>query len=252
MKHLLAQDSVGLLEELAWSNLLLAFDFDGTLAPIVADRDAARMSARTESLLARVTSLYPCAVISGRGRADVDRRLGAARVKYVVGNHGLEPGAQLPALERQVERARADLAEALRGKPGVEIEDKRYSLAVHYRRARLKQQARAAIARAVAGLDVGMRTIAGKLVMNVIPAGAPNKADALMNLRSKERADVALYVGDDATDEDVFELDQPGRLVSVRVGASRSSAARYFLKSQREVDALLSRLAGLREKGHRR
>jgi len=252
VKNLLAQDCVSLLEELAWSNVLLAFDFDGTLAPIVEDRGAARMTAKTEALFARVTELYPCAVISGRSRVDVAGRLGTARVKYVVGNHGLEPGASFPALERQVERARDALTVALRDEPGVEIEDKRYSLAIHYRRARLKNEARKVITSAIGRLDDGMRTIAGKLVINVIPAGAPNKADALVHLRAKERADVALYVGDDATDEDVFELDQPGRLVSVRVGASRSSAARYFLKNQREVDAVLDKLARLRANGQRR
>ena len=49
----------------------------------------------------------------------------------------------------------------------------------------------------------------GKLVVNVVPARALNKGDALIGLRTNERADTALYVGDDITDEDVFELDQP-------------------------------------------
>lgn len=246
MKHLLAAGTIELLSEVAWSNVLLAFDFDGTLAPIVSDRDAAKMTPKTERLLARVAAAYPTAVISGRSRSDVGRRLGAARVKYVVGNHGLEPGAKLPAFEEQVDRARRALERALATEPGIEIEDKKYSLALHYRRARLKQGARDAIARAVATLDDGMRMIGGKAVVNIIPAGAPNKADALVHLRDKERADIAVYVGDDATDEDVFELDQPGRLVSIRVGASKSSSARYFLKNQSEVDEMLAKLASLR------
>lgn len=252
MRHLLAAATVELLAEIAWSNVLVAFDFDGTLAPIVADRDAARMTAKTEGLLCRVADLYPCAVISGRSRPDIGRRLGAAKVKYVVGNHGLEPGAKLQGFEEQIARARQALERALGSSPGIEIEDKTYSLAVHYRRARLKQAARDAISRAVQTLDVGMRMIGGKLVVNIIPAGAPNKADALLHLREKERADVAVYVGDDATDEDVFELDQPGRLVSIRVGASKSSAARYFLKTQAEVDVVLGKLAALRADGRRR
>jgi trehalose 6-phosphate phosphatase len=89
--------------------------------------------------------------------------------------------------------------------------------------------------------------VPGKLVVNLVPAGAPNKGTALVELRKAEQADTALYVGDDVTDEDVFELEQPGRLVGVRVGASRSSAAAYFLRHQREVDRLLGRLVTLRE-----
>ncbi|MFO0611865.1 MAG: trehalose-phosphatase [Polyangiaceae bacterium] len=252
MKSILGRESVGLLSELAWSKVLLGFDFDGTLAPIVEDRDAAVMSARTSALFARVAELYPCAVISGRSRPDVAKRLGRARVKYVIGNHGLEPGAGLGAFERQIAVARDALAESLQSCAGVEIEDKRYSLAVHYRRARLKREARNAIAAAIARLDVEMRTIAGKLVVNVVPARAPNKADALLQLRAKEQADVALYVGDDVTDEDVFELDQPGRLLSIRVGESKSSAAKYFLRNQREIDTMLELLGTLRPVEHPR
>ena len=55
-----------------------------------------------------------------------------------------------------------------------------------------------------------------------------------------------MYVGDDVTDEDVFRLDQPGRLFTVRVGRSRTSAARYYLRQQQEIDALLEHLVALR------
>jgi len=68
-----------------------------------------------------------------------------------------------------------------------------------------------------------------------------------LSLRSAEGADVALYVGDDVTDEDVFGIDQPGRLLSVRVGDSRGSAAHYYLRKQAEVVRLLAVLAKLRE-----
>lgn len=88
------------------------------------------------------------------------------------------------------------------------------------------------------------RVVAGKDVLNLVPLGAPDKADALLRLSSAERAEVVLYVGDDVTDESVFELDQP---VSVRIGASRASAAAYFLESQGAIVQLLARLVALRE-----
>ena len=248
MKSILGRTSVGVLSQLGWSRVLLAFDFDGTLAPIVADRDAARMRSRTRSLLRTLCRSYPCAVISGRSHEDVSARLEGAAVKYVVGNHGLEPGAGLAGFEREILRAKSLLSTALGDRQGVDIEDKRYSLAIHFRKARHKALTREAIERAVAALPAPMRLIPGKLVVNVIPAKAPNKGDALLQLRATEQADTAFYIGDDATDEDVFELDQPGRLVTVRVGASRSSAAAYFVRSQLEVDALLEQLVNAREK----
>ena len=247
MRQLLSRRHAGVLEQLASTRALVAFDFDGTLAPIVTNRDEAQMRPPTRELFARACDLYPCAVISGREQADVSARLGGAATKYVIGNHGLEPGENLGEFEREVSEARDLLGEALVNVEGVDIEDKRYSLALHYRRSTDKRAARAAILDRVAALPAPVRVIRGKLVVNVVPQRAPNKGDALLSLRTAEGADAALFVGDDVTDEDVFEIDQPGRLLSVRIGESSTSAASYFLRNQVEVDRLLARLIALRE-----
>jgi trehalose 6-phosphate phosphatase len=107
----------------------------------------------------------------------------------------------------------------------------------------------------LAGLKVPLRLIPGKLVINAVAAGAPDKGDALVSLMARERSDLALYVGDDVTDEKVFELHQPrslpwlssaSQVLTVRVGRSTSSAACSFVRSQLQIDELLSRLAALR------
>lgn len=249
MKPLLVRENAEVLAQLAATRVLLAFDFDGTLAPIVERRDDAQMRVDTAVLFGAVCARYPCAVISGRGRDDVTGRLGGASVKHVVGNHGLELAAAMPEIEQEMREVGQRLAAALGGELGVELEDKRYSLALHYRRSRRKRAARAAITRALAALPAPVRIVPGKLVVNVVPGRAPHKGDALLALREQERADTALYVGDDVTDEDVFRLDQPGRLLTVRVGESRASAAAYYLHDQREIDRLLSRLIELRPAG---
>ena len=251
MKRLFAKQNLELLAQLAWSNVLLAFDYDGTLAPIVADRELAKMRPKTAQLLCKVCQLYPCAVISGRSKADVAPRLGNARIKYLIGNHGLEPGRDLSEFAGEVALVRPQLELALSHCQGVELEDKIYSLAVHYRKSRQKRQARSAIRDAVLALPLGMRIVTGKLVVNVVPERAANKGDALLELREQEAANTAFYIGDDVTDEDVFTLDQPGRLFTVRVGRSKVSAAKYFLRDQREMDALLAKLVELRDKKQR-
>ncbi len=76
----------------ARARALLALDFDGTLAPIVADRREARMRDATRALLRAAAVLYPCAVVSGRARADVAARVADAPLLAVVGSHGAEPG----------------------------------------------------------------------------------------------------------------------------------------------------------------
>lgn len=247
MKDLLAKENLSVLEQLAFARALLAFDFDGTLAPIVKDRELAKMRPRTSELLTTLCAHYPCAVISGRSTADLAPRLGGAPVQYLVGNHGLEPGGDLAKFEEEVSATRPLLEAALASEPGVELEDKRYSLALHYRRSRRKQAAVAAIERAVAALPTHMRTIAGKMVVNVVPASAANKGDALLDLRARAGADIALYMGDDVTDEDVFKIDQPGRLLSVRIGEAPWSAAAYYLRDQRQMDRLLAMLIALRQ-----
>ncbi len=249
MKYLLAKGNLGALAGIAHCRVLLAFDFDGTLAPIVSDRDAAFMRPATSALLTELCTRYPCAIISGRSRSDVEARLGDARVKHVVGNHGAEPWANMAALEKETAVVRDLLTVALAKVQGVDVEDKRYSLAIHYRAANAKGSARAAIQRAVRALPVCMRQVGGKMVLNLVPASAPHKGNALVDLRAAEEADVALYVGDDVTDEDVFGLEQPERLLGVRVGSSRRSAAKYYLRTQAEVDPLLANLLALRSGG---
>ncbi len=249
MKRLLAQANARSLARLATAHVLLAFDFDGTLAPIIPDRDRAVMRRQTARLFAQVCGLYPCAVISARRRGDVAARLGVARAKYVVGNSGIEPGENLGDFARIVADARPLLEQWLDSVDGVDIEDKQYSLALHYRRSRQKRTTRQAIIRAVARLPLRMKAVPGTLVVNVTPKHAPHKGDALLRLRAAERASAALYVGDAAADEDIFDLGEPGRLVTVRIGASRTSSAQYFLRDQGEIDALLARLVALRTPG---
>jgi trehalose 6-phosphate phosphatase len=238
MRYLLAPAHRPLVEQFAWSNVLLAFDYDGTLAPIVDDPAAAQMRPSTRQLLERLAGRYPCAVISGRARHDALLWLEGIHLVNVVGNHGLEPWKDPERFEREVARWRARLQQELAPLAGVEIEDKRFSLAIHYRKSRAKQRARAAINAAVAALG-DVRTIGGKQVVNVLPPEAPHKGLALERIRVEHGCDTAIYVGDDETDEDVFALDRPGQLLSVRVGASRRSQAAYFIKDQAEIDVLL-------------
>jgi trehalose 6-phosphate phosphatase len=238
MRDILARASRDAIETFAGSRVLLAFDFDGTLAPIVREPDRARMRASTRRLLRRVARSYPCIVLSGRSRADVERRVRGVGFAGVVGNHGLEPWHATTTVLDEVRKWAPLLQERLRGMRGVVIEDKGHSVAVHYRRARDKTATRARILTAAAGLGE-VRLVGGKQVLNVLPAGAPHKGTALERARTRLRCDTALYVGDDETDEDVFTLDQPGRLLTVRVGRRRDSAADYCIRSQADIDRLL-------------
>jgi trehalose 6-phosphate phosphatase len=251
MIDILSRANVGVLEDFARSNTLLAFDYDGTLAPIVDDPGSAELRPRTRTLLAAVAALYPVTIISGRAQADVARRFRGVGVASVVGNHGIESWHKAGRSGAEVHGWLPAIAAAAAPIKGVVVEDKTFSVAVHYRASREKKKARAAILRAAASV-AGIRVIPGKQVINILPLDAPHKGIALERERHRLRCDTAVYVGDDTTDEDVFALDQPGRLLCIRVGANCSSAATYKLANQEAVDAFLSTLVACRRAASQR
>jgi trehalose 6-phosphate phosphatase len=234
--HLLSAEGREVLRTLA-QRALLAFDFDGTLAPIVEDPAEASLGPRTRALLAAAARLFPCAVVSGRSRSDLATRVAGIVGLELVGNHGAEreDGALPPFVRAQV-RAWAGALRDVAGCEGVAVEDKGYSVAVHYRRARSPAEARRRILALAAALP-GARVFGGHSVVNLAPAGAPTKADAIERFASRYPPWPVLFVGDDVTDEDGFR--SPAVTHPVRVGRPDLTAARYHLASQREVDDLL-------------
>jgi trehalose 6-phosphate phosphatase len=102
--YLFARTNQALLERFARSNVLLAFDFDGTLAPLVDSPPRASMRASTSRWVRHATTLYPCVVLTGRAQADAIARLGSIAVSGVVGNHGGEPSANARDTRRRVQR----------------------------------------------------------------------------------------------------------------------------------------------------
>ncbi|MBK7860326.1 MAG: trehalose-phosphatase [Archangiaceae bacterium] len=243
---MLAREHRQLFSQFAAADLLVGFDFDGTLAPIVLDPANARMRDRTRELLRQVCRLYPCVVVSGRAVADVRERLRGVGLLEIIGNHGLEPSERLDEFARSVKSWMPELREHLAAFSGVLIEDKLFSVAVHYRGCRDVQGVQRALAELTERLHP-LRVIGGHEVVNLLPFGAPHKGFALMAARERLGCDRALYIGDDETDEDVFGHDSHDRLLSIRVGHRAGSRAPYFLESQLDVDALLERLTAFRE-----
>jgi trehalose 6-phosphate phosphatase len=252
VKEILSSDGRRELEGFAAGNVLLAFDYDGTLAPIVADPRDAALPASTWALLEELSARYPCALISGRARGDLMRFVAGLPLLRVVGNHGVEGGGQPPAGSAEaVARWRRELSRRCGSMPGVWIEDKTWSLAVHYRRAPRRAEARTAIVAAAAGLT-GARVVHGKQVVNLVPIDAAHKGAALDEICRQLCCDTAIYAGDDVTDEDVFGLGRPASLLSVRVGHSRTSSARWYVRRQSAIDELLTALLAMRAPRRRR
>ena len=243
MKQILARANIAVLHRFVHPDTLFAFDYDGTLAPIVADPARARMRRSTHELLASVARRYATIVITGRRRDDASRLLAGIDLREIIGNHGAETAAAPPrSAVRRVAAWHDELRTRLERTAGVVIEDKGFSLAIHYRACANPAAAGAKIRKIAESLR-GARLVGGKYVINVVADDAADKGAALLRTWGRLRSPRAVYVGDDDTDESVFGLGQPHRLLSVRVGVRPSSRAAYALRDQGEIDRLLAVIA---------
>ena len=145
-QDLFSHDGHAGLAALADGRSLLAFDLDGTLAPLVAHPIQARVGGDTAARLRTLATRWPVAVLTGREIADAAQRLGFCP-HYLFGNHGAQRPGESPRgkVDEGLDDCRARLAaqfDTLRTR-GIEVEDKGLSLALHYRGAADLQAARA-------------------------------------------------------------------------------------------------------------
>jgi len=246
MQHLFSPEGEAALATALRQRPLLAFDFDGTLAAIVARPDDARISQAVSARLKALSARLPLAIVTGRTVDDVRGRLGF-EPRFIIGNHGAEDPANpaaaaalsqvLEPVRRRLQARQAELAAA-----GVQIEDKGASLALHYRPARERERAQVLITELLTPTDEAWRVFGGKMVVNVVPTHAPDKADAVHALVAQCQAPCAVFAGDDINDEPVF-ASAPPHWLTIRIGrGDPHSRARYFLDSPNEVAMLLERM----------
>ena len=232
-------------------------DFDGTLAAIVEDPDAAGLTPEMRAAVGALAEAMPVAVVSGRGLDDVAGRIGVDGL-YFAGSHGYEmagPGDWretvaeakdfLPALDK----VEAGLRDALSDIDGAAVERKPFALAIHYRRAAKADAPRVAEAvRAAVAAAPDLVCAEGRKVFDIRPGIDWHKGRAVLRLLEKLGLGAearAFHLGDDVTDEDAFRsLSESGRGfgVAVRGAADRESAAAYAIDPE-EVRRFLEDIA---------
>jgi len=248
LHHLFSAEGEATLAVVLRQRPLVALDFDGTLAPIVPRPEDARPSQAVSARLAQLAGLLPVAIVTGRRVADVRSRLGF-EPRFIVGNHGAEDEGLVPdeaalAVMADLRARMAAQGPALQA-AGVTVEDKGASVALHYRLSRTREAALQAIAALLAERDEALRVFGGKLVVNVAPRHAPDKAQAVRSLMQRAGTTALVYAGDDVNDEPVFEAVQPGWL-TVRVGRDDPrSRAMFCLDSPGQMPLLLDRMLAL-------
>ena len=227
--------------------LLVALDFDGTLAPIVEVPSDAR--ALPEALTAiRGLAALPgttVALVSGRALADLAALSGLGSPVRLVGSHGFEPDdGAVPLDDDQralLARLTAQVDALVDGTPGVRIDTKPAGMAVHVRAAAPDVGARVLDAlRAGPAAQPGVLTTPGKAVLD-LAVTEMNKGEAVDRLRGDA---AVFFAGDDVTDETVFARLRPGD-VGVKVGEGET-AAHYRVADPAEVAAVLQDLLAAR------
>lgn len=235
--------------------IALFADFDGTLVRIRKNPDRAKLARKTKRLLARISKKGAVVgIVSGRRLADIRRRVGLRNIWYV-GGHGyflFSPSNRSFALAapkhlNRIRSARRFLDRRLGNVPGIWLEPKRASVAVHYRDApkQSEQIARRVVTEALSEYP-GSYLLTGKKLLELLPDSGTDKSSAIEFILRRERENHTerrrvMFIGDDVTDESVFKK-LPG--ISIAVGKKQRTAAKYYLQSPAEVRRFLARLDG--------
>jgi len=235
-------------------------DFDGTLSALAPTPAKAFLPAKTKKILQQCSGKFPVVIISGREVRDIKRKVSIPGI-MCAGNHGLEwfEGNAIRRITiplrtvRALELARKKIVLLQRKYPGSLVEDKYVVLAFHYRQVpalllkKLRQDLHSLIFEFSDNKEIVIQK--GKKVIELRPRIAWNKGSfarkALTFWQKKlNKKLLPLYIGDDATDEDVFT--SLSSAITIRVGKSKTSQASYYLSSYAGVEPLLKNLCEMK------
>jgi trehalose 6-phosphate phosphatase len=222
---------------------LFFLDYDGTLAPIVDDPDAAVPHPDVPDLLRQLDAKYPLWIVTGRDLRALSRFLD--RPYNAIGLHGAQQGTVGGEVERlmpdDAAQALQQLRQSVPSVDGLRVEEKDQSFAVHYREVEREEDARERLRSWLETMPEMLDAIWGKKVVELRPEGL-TKGTAVRRIANQHPDRVPVYLGDDTTDEDAFaalqNLDRDA--VTVRIGEADTQAA-YRLAGPDEVVAYLQR-----------
>jgi trehalose 6-phosphate phosphatase len=239
---------------------LWMFDFDGTLSPLVADRTAAKLDPTCHEMLCQLAAMegFCCAILSSRHLADLASRVDIAGI-YLGGSSGIEwklPDGRLQVPEADwmegIRRSRETLIPEIMEwshLPGVEIEDKHWSVAVHIRWA--NQQVRQELTTLLVGWQQARNIplLRGPEVIEVQLLAEVNKASGVRTLcelvNCNPSADRFFYAGDDENDAVAMQLVRAWGGTVVTVGEKAITPDSEVVSSPMELAKKISIWAGL-------
>jgi trehalose 6-phosphate phosphatase len=231
----------------ATPRLLVVSDFDGTLAPIVSDPSAARALPASAEALTALAELpdTDAALVSGRALGVLRELSAMPAAVHLVGSHGAEfnTGFTHDVDEELLARIVAELREIAADRPGVTVETKPASVALHVRNASPADGEAALAAAKEAATAWDAQATAGKAVLEFAVIST-DKGEAVDILREQTGASAVIFLGDDVTDEKAFRRMRDGD-VGVKVGPGESLAV-YRVDAPEDVAEALGYLLAAR------
>jgi trehalose 6-phosphate phosphatase len=242
--HALSKEGRRTLRLLATQPILYGFNFDGTLVRHSANREGITLSRSSQEWLRELGKRAPCAIVSGRALDDLTPRVGDI-IPHLIGNHGLESPLTTPSTLNRAQEiclgwmqaVKVDSSPILKDH-GVEIEDRRYTLTIHYRAGKDPVQVRLALTILLNRLTPQPRLTFGHACINALPPGHQGKGAAALSLMRRLRQVGLFYIGDEGADEEVFERPE-GLAMGVSVGKQAESRAKFYVDHQGQVEEVI-------------
>lgn len=241
---------------------LIFLDYDGTLTPIVNTPDKAVLSDGMRDTVRALSQVYKVAVVSGRATDDVRSKVRLDNL-FFAGSHGFEivdPQGEVTINEEAreirpvIDEIHSRLSEELKDLPGALVEHVKYTISTHYRL--VSDEDFPGIQQAVDAVLKDyprVRVTHGKKVFEIRPRIDWDKGKAVkwilgvLNYRTEDH--VPIYIGDDTTDEDAFDVIRDDGIGILVAEKARASKARFRIQNTEDVKSVLRHLIDLKQQG---
>jgi len=245
--------------QLTQKDVFVFLDYDGTLTPIVATPDLAVLSDEMRGVVQKLASRYTVSVVSGRATDDVRSKVQINGIFYA-GSHGFEivdPGGKVEVnqeaqgIRSVIDEVHEKLSGKLKNVSGALVENVKYTISSHYRL--VSESDFPKVEKAVQDIlkeYPNLRKTDGKKVFELRPKIDWHKGKAvnwILNvLKYHPDEHLAIYIGDDVTDEDAFAALEGKGFGILVADPLRSSKAKYFIRDPQDVKKVLEYLIQLK------
>lgn len=240
-------------------HVALLLDFDGTISPIVKKPEDAYITEKVRCTLKKINKIFPVIIVTGRPFNVIKEKVKVAQLIYTA-SHGLEwnfggklERKPLPkSIIEKLTQFRKTIKNIKENYPSLIIENKPYSVTFHYHTMSIKDKKtfKNWLKKFLKPIykQSSIRVFCDKETIDITPNLHWTKGDvaklALKYLRKKNKRNfMPIYIGDSTTDEDAFHALSHG--ITIKVGKSKTSRAKWYLRDQKEVEVFLKWLLSL-------